>query len=71
LVKLATYLATRRLGEPESPCVQQRVLDVEVIGVVEHGADLIVGAGFLLALVRRGAVDRRDGNGVQRDLLVL
>lgn len=32
-----THLLARRLGEPESPIVHQRVLDVEVIWVMEDG----------------------------------
>lgn len=32
---LKTHLATRWLGEPQGPLVRQRVLDIEVILVVE------------------------------------
>lgn len=39
-----TYLSGGRLGEPESPLVHERVLDVEVLGVVENG-DRLVGRG--------------------------
>jgi hypothetical protein len=40
-----TYLAARGLGEPQGPCVHQRVLDVEVLGVVEDGADVALARG--------------------------
>ena len=66
-----SYLAARGLGEPERPCVHERVLDVEVLGIMEDGADLAlvccVAAG-LVALA--GVVGGRDGNRVQRNLLV-
>lgn len=35
--KICPYLATGRLGKPKSPLVHQRVLDVEVLRVMEHG----------------------------------
>lgn len=54
--KQATHLAARGLGEPQSPCVHERVLDVEVLGVVEDGADttLFCGVGRGLVLALRG-----------------
>lgn len=67
-------LAAWWLGEPEGPGVLKSVLDVEVGRVVEHGDDLVT-VGALLAVggavgsVSHGAV-RRDGDRVQRDLLV-
>ena len=40
------YLSAWRLGEPESPGVSERVLDVEVLGVVEDGDNIArVGCG--------------------------
>ena len=51
-----SYLAARGLGEPERPCVHERVLDVEVLGVVEDCADSVivcVGAGGRLVLALR------------------
>ena len=35
-----TYLATRRLGEPQRPCVHKRVLDIEIVGIVEDGPNV-------------------------------
>jgi hypothetical protein len=47
----ATYLAARRLGEPQRPCVHERVLDVEVFRVVKDGADIALACGrFLIAV---------------------
>lgn len=67
----SAYLAARGLGEPQCPCVHERVLDVEVLGVMEDSADLAliccVAAG-LFALCR--VAGRRDGNRVERNLLV-
>jgi hypothetical protein len=45
-VQAATYLAARRLGEPQRPCVHEGVLDVEVLRVVEDGADIALGCGL-------------------------
>ena len=60
------YLSAWRLGEPESPGVGKRVLDVEVLGVVEDSDNVArvrarsrVGSG-ITAL-------RRDGDGIERD----
>lgn len=36
-----SHLAGGRLGEPEGPLVHKRVLDVEVLGVVENGDRLV------------------------------
>lgn len=36
------YLAARGLSEPQGPCVHEGVLDIEVLGVVENGANLAV-----------------------------
>jgi len=60
------YLSTWGLGEPEGPGVSERVLDVEVLGVVEDGDDVArVGCG---SRVRGGITTLgRDGNGVERD----
>lgn len=38
-----TDLAAGGLGEPECPLMHERVLDVEVVGVVEDGHELIGG----------------------------
>ena len=35
VLRRKTCLATRRLGKPQSPLVHQRVLDVEVVLVME------------------------------------
>ena len=44
-----TYLATWGLGEPQGPCVHERVLDVEVLGVVENSDNVtILRSGFLV-----------------------
>lgn len=40
-----TYFAARGLGEPQRPCVHERVLDIEVLGIVEDGANFTVGCG--------------------------
>ena len=62
-----TYLAARRLGEPQSPLVLERVLDVEVILVVEDGDVLAV----ILDVVDIGlAALWGDGDRGQIDLLV-
>jgi hypothetical protein len=37
MVELRTHLARWWLGEPQCPLVQERVLDVEVLRVVEDG----------------------------------
>jgi len=60
------YLSTWGLGEPEGPGVSERVLDVEVLGVVEDGDDVArVGCGSRV----RGGITAlgRDGDGVERD----
>lgn len=63
---MKNYLATGRLGEPESPLVLERMLHIKVVLVVENGHGLAVVLGFASVLL---AV-RRDGNGGQVDLLV-
>lgn len=68
-----SYLAARGLGEPERPCVHERVLDVEVLWVVEDGADLALASGVVggrLFLALGGVLSWRDGDRVQRNLLV-
>ena len=45
----APYLAARRLGEPERPPVHQRVLDIEVGGVVEDGNGVVADGQVPLA----------------------
>lgn len=60
-----SYLATWGLGEPESPLVLERVLDIEVVFVMEHSDVLVVlgiGSGLALGI---------DGDGGEIDLLVL
>ena len=37
-----TYLAAGRLGKPEGPVVLKRMLDIEVVLVVEDGNELVV-----------------------------
>lgn len=69
-VESTTDLAGRGLGEPEGPVVCQRMLDVEVILVVEdsdglaggRGGGVSGGGGVVAAL-------GRDGDGGQIDLL--
>lgn len=39
-----THLSAGGLGEPQSPLVHERVLHIEVLGVVEDG-DSLVGGG--------------------------
>lgn len=63
---IVSYLAARRLGEPESPLVLKRVLDIEVGLVVEDGDGLAVRAGLTTLLVAGG----RDGDRGQVNLLV-
>lgn len=65
-----TNLARRGLGEPEGPVVCQRVLDIEVILVVEDG-DGLAGGGRGGIGGGRGVVAAlgRDGDGGQIDLL--
>ena len=61
-------LASGRLSEPESPSVLQRVLDIEVVLVVEDGDHPIVHAGrggHIARLVPIG----RNGDGGEVDLL--
>ena len=75
--KICPYLATGRLGKPKSPLVHQRVLDVEVLRVVEHsdgvsvrlrllGDFLLFGGhgagGGVLVVHRRGAVFCNGGH---------
>lgn len=65
----STNLARCRLGEPQGPVVCKRVLDSEVILVVEHSHDLAIvcrGVGGSRGVV---AALRRDGDGGQVDLL--
>jgi hypothetical protein len=65
-VMLVKYLSTWRLGEPEGPGVGERVLDIEVLGVVEDSDNIArVGGGSGI----RGGITTlgRDGDGVERD----
>lgn len=60
-----SYLSAWGLGEPESPLVLKRVLDIEVIFVMEHSDVLVVlgiGSGLALGI---------DGDSGKIDLLVL
>ncbi len=59
------YLAARGLREPQRPFVLKRVLDVEVVLVVEYGDGLARVNGIGIFLSVRGDGDRR-----QVDLLV-
>ena len=36
-----SYLAAWRLGKPKSPFVSERVLDIEVVWIVEDGNDVV------------------------------
>jgi hypothetical protein len=75
---VVTDLAGRRLGEPQGPLMEERVLDVEVLRVVEDGdrpagvgggvaGGGTVGGGAGVAI---GRAFRGDGDGVERDGLV-
>lgn len=61
------YLSARWLGEPQSPLALERVLDSEVVLVVEHShrLSIILGLGASVLAVARG-----DGDGGKVDLLV-
>jgi hypothetical protein len=61
-----TNLATGRLGEPQRPSVGERVLDIEVVLVVEDSLNVC-----RVVNVRRGPVTAiwRYGNGGEVDLL--
>lgn len=61
-----TYLAARGLGEPQRPLVLKRVLDIEVVLVVEDGDELLVhvGGGNLVVVTIR-----RDGDRLEIDLV--
>ena len=52
---VTAYLPARRLGEPQCPLIHQRVLDVEVFGVVKD-SDLLVSS--LGSFRRRALFDR-------------
>ena len=61
---IPVLLAAWRLGEPESPCVLQLMLDVEVGRVIEYCNDSIA-AGTVGAVGRIGNASlRRDGDRV-------
>jgi hypothetical protein len=61
-----TYLAARGLGEPQRPLVLKRVLDIEVVLVVEDGDELLVHVGGgNLVVVTIG----RDGDRLEVDLV--
>lgn len=60
------YLAARGLGEPKSPLVLERVLDVEVVLVVEDGDGIVATLAVGNILLAVGV----DGDGRQVDLLV-
>lgn len=56
---MSTYLSSRRLGEPESPRVGQRMLDIEVVGIVEDSDNVrctIRGLSTIGAICRERAV---------------
>lgn len=67
--KAVTNLAGGGFGEPQSPVVGQRVLDVEVVFVVEHGHGLGIGGGGITRARRVVSTLWRDGNCGQIDLL--
>jgi len=62
------YLVYRRLGEPKSPRILERVLNVEVVRIVEDSHWLAVNlaglSGFLVAALER------DGDSRKVDLLI-
>ena len=63
---MAKYLSAWGLGEPESPSVGERVLDVEVVGIVEDSDDVARAGGG--SRIRSGITTfGRDGDGVERD----
>lgn len=62
---MGSYLSRRWLGEPKSPLVHQRMLDVEIVLVVKDG-NLIILSGWLLVLV--AAADWGNGDRRQIDL---
>ena len=59
-----TDLATGGLGEPQSPFVLERVLDIKVVLVVEDGDKLVVGVGGIEAGLALGG----DGDGGEVNL---
>ena len=60
----STHPAAGGLGEPEGPMVHQRMLDIEVVLVVEDGDLITLLSGF------RGLLSLwRDGDGGEIDLL--
>lgn len=63
----ATYLATGRLGEPQRPLVLERVLDVEVVLVVEDRDGRAITVLGVCAIL---LASRRDGDSREIDLLV-
>lgn len=66
----STNLAGGGLGEPQSPVVRERVLNVEVIFIIEHSDGLGVGGGGAITRGRRVvSALRGDGNRGQIDLL--
>ena len=62
---MATNLATGWLGEPQSPFVLKRMLDVEVVFVMEDGDKPFVGFG---GRIETSLTLWGDGNGCEVDL---
>jgi len=51
-----TNLSRWGLGEPESPSVGERVLDIEVVGIMKDGDYVAsVGVGATISLTARGS----------------
>ena len=67
-----TNLPTRRLREPQSPFIHERVFDIEVLLVVEDCDVLVTVLRAIDAILVRALgicifFIWRDGNGVERD----
>lgn len=63
--EIKSYLSRWGLGEPQGPGVGERVLDIEVIGVMKDGDD--VASKLLLNIDAALATGGSHGNCVERD----
>lgn len=66
--KAVTNLAGRWLREPQRPLVHERVLDVEVLRIVEDSDRIRLRWRATVCTIVRVAVWRRDGDRVERNL---
>jgi hypothetical protein len=71
-IGVKTDLATWRFREPQGPFVEERVLDIEVVWIMEDGdwSARVNGRGAVIAagsVSTAGSILRRNGNGIQRD----